>query len=140
MWLQGLFLFCLIWTVGGTITGDSRKKFDIYFRTLISGTDPDHPKPKSVKITKVCCFVILLQQGYFNFYSVFTSSHLNCYSCLKRIICFKNNDFFQSNSFPERNTVYDFCFEKKASGSWIDWMDTLQKSNQGIAADANVCI
>ena len=53
LWLQGLFLFSLVWTVGGTITGDSRKKFDTFFRTLISGTDPDHPKPKSIKITKV---------------------------------------------------------------------------------------
>ena len=53
LWLQGLFLFALVWTVGGTITGDSRKKFDVFFRTLISGTDPEHPKPKSCKITKV---------------------------------------------------------------------------------------
>ena len=53
LWLQGLFLFSLVWTVGGTITGDSRKKFDVFFRTLISGTDADNPKPKSIKITKV---------------------------------------------------------------------------------------
>ena len=33
--------------------GDSKKKFDVYFRTLISGVDNDHPKPKSIKITKV---------------------------------------------------------------------------------------
>jgi dynein heavy chain len=53
LWLQGLFLFSLVWTVGGTITGDSRKKFDEYFRNLIGGTDPDHPKPKTCKLTKV---------------------------------------------------------------------------------------
>lgn len=52
--LQGLFLFSMVWTVAGTVTGDSRKKFDIFFRTLISGTDAAHPKPKSVKLTKVC--------------------------------------------------------------------------------------
>ncbi|XP_076154944.1 dynein axonemal heavy chain 3 [Alosa pseudoharengus] len=56
MWLQGLFLFALVWTVGGTINGDSRKKFDGFFRNLISGTDPDHPRPKSVKLTKANIF------------------------------------------------------------------------------------
>ncbi|XP_046326217.1 dynein axonemal heavy chain 3-like [Haliotis rufescens] len=95
LWLQGLFLFSVIWTIGGTLTGDSRKKFDTYFRTLISGTDPDHPKPKSIKITK-------------------------------------------SNSIPERDTIYDFCFEKKASGHWVSWMDTLDKSKTGIPATAKV--
>ena len=55
----------------------------------------DHPKPKSVKITK-------------------------------------------SNSFPERNTVYDFCFEKKASGQWIEWMDTIDKAKLQIAPSAKV--
>lgn len=53
LWLQGLFLFCLVWSLGGTMNGDSRIKFNQYFRTLISGTDPDHPKPKSIKISKV---------------------------------------------------------------------------------------
>ncbi|XP_071813132.1 dynein axonemal heavy chain 3-like isoform X2 [Apostichopus japonicus] len=52
LWLQGLFLFCLVWSLGATMTGDSRNKFNQYFRTLISGTDPDHPKPKSIKISK----------------------------------------------------------------------------------------
>jgi dynein heavy chain len=51
--MQGMFLFSLIWTVGGTMDGDSRKKFDAYFRNIVSGTDPNHPKPKSCKISKV---------------------------------------------------------------------------------------
>ncbi|XP_078610604.1 dynein axonemal heavy chain 3-like isoform X1 [Branchiostoma floridae x Branchiostoma japonicum] len=52
MWMQNLFLFCLIWSIGGTITGEGRKKFDVYFRNVIAGTDPDHPKPKSFKLSK----------------------------------------------------------------------------------------
>lgn len=95
LWLQGLFLFSLVWTIGGTITGDSRKKFDHYFRTLISGTDSEHPKPKSVKLSK-------------------------------------------SNTIPDRNTVYDFCFEKRASGNWVDWMDTIDKGTAQIPTDAKV--
>ncbi|XP_041362756.1 dynein heavy chain 3, axonemal-like isoform X2 [Gigantopelta aegis] len=95
LWLQGLFLFCVIWTIGGTITSDSRKKFDNFFRTLISGTDQNHLKPKSIKITK-------------------------------------------SNSIPERDTVFDFCFEKKASGHWVTWMDTIDKSLMTISPQAKV--
>ncbi|KAM9584412.1 dynein axonemal heavy chain 3 [Trichechus inunguis] len=52
LWLQGLFLFALVWTVAGTINADSRKKFDVFFRNLIMGMDDNHPRPKSVKLTK----------------------------------------------------------------------------------------
>ncbi|XP_068952632.1 dynein axonemal heavy chain 3 [Petaurus breviceps papuanus] len=52
LWLQGLFLFSLVWTVAGTINADSKKKFDVFFRNLLMGTDNSNPRPKSVKITK----------------------------------------------------------------------------------------
>lgn len=39
---------------------------------------------------------------------------------------------------PERATIYDFCFEKKASGNWIEWMDTLDRSKLTIPKDAKV--
>ncbi|KAJ3608419.1 hypothetical protein NHX12_025466, partial [Muraenolepis orangiensis] len=52
VWLQGLFLFAVVWGVGGTIDGDSRKKFDTFYRLLITGTMQEHPRPKSVKLTK----------------------------------------------------------------------------------------
>ena len=35
------------------MTGDSRKKFDVFFRTLVAGMDQEHPRPKSIKIAKV---------------------------------------------------------------------------------------
>ncbi|XP_033740540.1 dynein heavy chain 3, axonemal-like isoform X1 [Pecten maximus] len=95
LWLQGLFVFSLIWTVGGTITGDSRKKFDQYFRNILSGTDTEHPKPKSIKITK-------------------------------------------SNMIPEKATIYDFSFEKKGGGNWIDWLDTIDRASMTIPNDAKV--
>lgn len=95
LWLQGIFLFAFVWTVGSSLGGDSRKKFDQYFRNIISGTNTEHPKPKSIKITK-------------------------------------------SNSFPERATVFDFCFEKKGGGNWIDWMDTLERGKTEIAKEAKV--
>ncbi len=54
VWLPCLFVFSLIWTLGGTMTGDARKKFDVFYRTLVSGTDQDHPRPKIIKLSKVC--------------------------------------------------------------------------------------
>ena len=51
LWLQGLFLFALVWTVAGTINADSRKKFDLFFRNLIMGMDNNNPRPKSVKLS-----------------------------------------------------------------------------------------
>ena len=53
LWLQCLLLFSLVWSIGGTMNGDSRKKFDVFFRTLVSGTDEKHPRPKSFKLGKV---------------------------------------------------------------------------------------
>uniref|UniRef100_A0A8C9Z1S3 Dynein axonemal heavy chain 3 n=1 Tax=Sander lucioperca TaxID=283035 RepID=A0A8C9Z1S3_SANLU len=52
MWLQGLFVFAVVWTVGGTIAGNSRKKFDVFYRNLIMGMDDEHPRPKSIKLKK----------------------------------------------------------------------------------------
>ena len=54
VWIPCLFIFCVVWTLGGTMTGDSRKKFDVFYRLLVSGTDQDHPRPKTVKLNKVC--------------------------------------------------------------------------------------
>ncbi|XP_058254502.1 dynein axonemal heavy chain 3 [Hemibagrus wyckioides] len=56
MWLQSLFLFAVVWTVGGTINGDSRKKFDVFYRYLLTGMMDEHPRPKSVKLTKNSIF------------------------------------------------------------------------------------
>lgn len=52
LWLQGLFLFALVWTIGGTIDADSRKKFDVFYRNLLMGMVDENPRPKSVKLTK----------------------------------------------------------------------------------------
>uniref|UniRef100_A0A803TL59 Dynein axonemal heavy chain 3 n=1 Tax=Anolis carolinensis TaxID=28377 RepID=A0A803TL59_ANOCA len=52
LWLQGLFLFALVWTIGGTLNAESRKKFDHFYRNLLMGMDDENPRPKSVKLTK----------------------------------------------------------------------------------------
>lgn len=52
LWLQGLFLFALVWTVASTINTGGRREFDLFFRNLIMGLDDNNPRPKSVKLTK----------------------------------------------------------------------------------------
>ena len=44
----------------------------------------------------------------------------------------------QNNSFPERGTVYDFCFEKKASGVWVEWIEKIDKAEHTFPANAKV--
>lgn len=62
---------------------------------MIGGLETDHPKPKSIKITK-------------------------------------------SNSIPERGSIYDFLFEKKASGVWSEWMELVKRDHVDIPATAKV--
>uniref|UniRef100_A0A672TTU8 Dynein axonemal heavy chain 3 n=1 Tax=Strigops habroptila TaxID=2489341 RepID=A0A672TTU8_STRHB len=52
LWLQGLFLFALVWTIGGIIDADSRKKFDLFYRDLLMGMNDENPRPNSVKLTR----------------------------------------------------------------------------------------
>ncbi|EDV27935.1 uncharacterized protein TRIADDRAFT_52992 [Trichoplax adhaerens] len=51
-WLQCTYLFALTWSIGSAINNDSRVKLNLFFRTLVSGTDKENPKPKDIKIPK----------------------------------------------------------------------------------------
>lgn len=46
-------MFAIVWSIAGTLDGDSRKKFDDFYRQLLSGSDKKHPKPKIIKLSKV---------------------------------------------------------------------------------------
>lgn len=100
------------------MTGDSRKKFDIYFRTLISGTDQAHPKPKSFKLAKVIVKAVGQSLG------------------VQWIINLCDIILSQSNLFPERATVFDYFF-KKVGGMWADWEDLIERGSN-IPAKAKV--
>ncbi|KNC96829.1 uncharacterized protein SPPG_07663 [Spizellomyces punctatus DAOM BR117] len=52
LWLHCIFLFSATWSLGGTIDGESRKKFDRFFRTLVDGNNSEHSPPRNVKIDK----------------------------------------------------------------------------------------
>ena len=39
--LQGLFVFCLIWSVGATVDEASRAKFDLFLRALLRKETPE---------------------------------------------------------------------------------------------------
>lgn len=41
--------YCLNFFV---ILGDSRKQFDVFYRALLGGENPDYPKPSKFKLTK----------------------------------------------------------------------------------------
>ena len=49
---QGLFVFCLPWSVGSLLTSESRREFDVLLRDILLGSNKDHPKPKSFKLGK----------------------------------------------------------------------------------------
>lgn len=57
--------------------GDSRKKFDAYFRNIVNGTDANHPKPKSCKISKV---IAIIQLYYF------LTPYSLCYLCIQNFL------------------------------------------------------
>ncbi|KAI8825240.1 dynein heavy chain and region D6 of dynein motor-domain-containing protein [Fimicolochytrium jonesii] len=52
LWLHCVFLFSAVWALGGSIDGDSRKKFDLFFRQIMEGNDQARPTPRNVKIDK----------------------------------------------------------------------------------------
>ena len=61
---QGLFVFCLPWSIGSLMTSESRREFDALLRDLLLGTNKTYTKPKSFKLGKgsvrascqnVCC-------------------------------------------------------------------------------------
>lgn len=44
-WIEGMFLFSLIWSLGGPLNSDSREKLDFFIRKLlVSGIDEDEKK------------------------------------------------------------------------------------------------
>lgn len=49
LWLQGLFLFSIIWGLGGTLASESKKRFDAYLREFINDNER---KPKTIKLSK----------------------------------------------------------------------------------------
>ncbi|KAI3380917.1 hypothetical protein SNEBB_002522 [Seison nebaliae] len=52
LWIQGIFLFSVVWGIGATLDGQSRKKFDEYLRNILMNQNTDHPKPNVVKLSK----------------------------------------------------------------------------------------
>ena len=76
------------------MVGDSRKLFDVFYRSLLIGEVADHPKPAKFKLTK-------------------------------------------HQIFPEKGTVWDWIFDKKNNGCWIQWLETIDKVQTG--ATTKVC-
>ncbi|RZF36882.1 hypothetical protein LSTR_LSTR004570 [Laodelphax striatellus] len=52
IWLQCTFFVAILWGLGSTMTGDSRKRFDVFYRALLNGENKEKPKPSKFKLTK----------------------------------------------------------------------------------------
>lgn len=85
LWLQGLFIFSIVWSIGGALNHDERTHFDAFFRNFLSNSEN---RPTSVKLGK-------------------------------------------NTTFPDRLTVYDFMFERKSTGAWVEWASRLTSSEIG---------
>lgn len=86
LWLQGLFIFSLVWSIGGALNLDERSRFDVFFRDLLSDSEK---RPKSIKLSG------------------------------------------KNSALPDRLTVYDFVFERKSTGTWIEWAARLASPELG---------
>ncbi|XP_023310238.1 dynein heavy chain 3, axonemal [Anoplophora glabripennis] len=87
VWLQNVFIFCIAWGLGSTLTADGQRKFDVFYRKILNGDNKNYPKSKSFKLTK-------------------------------------------SQIFPERSIIFDWVYDKKNNGSWIAWVETVDKVQQ----------
>ncbi|XP_008197222.2 dynein axonemal heavy chain 3 [Tribolium castaneum] len=87
VWLQCVFLFCLVWGLGSTLTLEGQQTFDVFFRKVLNGDSKIYPKPKSYKLSK-------------------------------------------AQIFPERAVVFDWIYDKRNNGTWISWLDTVDKIQQ----------
>ncbi|KAJ3238670.1 Dynein heavy chain 3, axonemal [Chytriomyces hyalinus] len=52
IWISTAFIFSSVWSLGGTLDGDSRKKFDYYFRQLVDDQIKEAPLPDGVRLDK----------------------------------------------------------------------------------------
>lgn len=102
LWLQGLFLFALVWTVASTINADSRRKFDLFFRNLIMGLDDNNPRPKSVKLTKNNTFP---EKGNLVPVSSFVRLFLSYYNCLDPVFQSNQNVWTKQGLYKEPRTI-----------------------------------
>lgn len=77
------------------MNGESRKKFDVWFRKLLLDQDEKYPRPKMFKLSK-------------------------------------------HQLFPEKGTVFEFVYDKKNNGTWVSWLDILDKAAGNYPATAKV--
>ncbi|MEQ2176601.1 hypothetical protein GOODEAATRI_029690 [Goodea atripinnis] len=120
----GLFLFALVWSLGGTITGDSRKKFDTFFRNMVTGMDDEHPRPKSIKLKKN---------------NIFPERGHNISNLILHITINQMPAYFMPTTLNYfAGTVYDYYFHKDGHGQWNSWTDSITKEENIIPAGTKV--
>ena len=53
IWIQCIFLFSAIWSLGGTIDGESRVKFSQFLRTIIDSQDKQNLPPMNIRFERL---------------------------------------------------------------------------------------
>jgi dynein heavy chain len=48
--IQGYFLFSMVWSVGASVNEKGREQFNVFFRNLVTGNDPNNPSPSGYEL------------------------------------------------------------------------------------------
>lgn len=52
IWYQQTFLFCFVWAFCSSLTNEGRKRLDPELRSMLHGSNSEHPKPKQFTLTR----------------------------------------------------------------------------------------
>lgn len=96
-WLQFTVIFCMVWGIGGTVSGEHRQALDTWFRQVLLDHDPDITRPKSLKLSK-------------------------------------------AQIFPDKENIFSWYYDKKNNGTWVSWIDFMEKNPSPFPPTAKVII
>eukprot|EP01135_Chromosphaera_perkinsii_P007265 Nk52_evm73s745 gene=Nk52_evmTU73s745 len=85
-WLECLFLFSIVWSLGAGVDQDSQNKFNDFFRGILNDGVPGVDKPSNIRMDR-------------------------------------------NAIFPQKGTVFDYCYVKRGMGVWTTWLETLTEVN-----------
>lgn len=68
IWVQASFITAGVWGLGGILDVSSREKFDIFYRTMWKGQDPNNPYPSDIEMFDALVpYEGMLMDHYYNF-------------------------------------------------------------------------
>jgi dynein heavy chain len=109
-WIRGLFVFCLVWSLGATVDDAGRAIFSERLAALVKsgGEAPPTARPVSGAVTGP-------PHGHGHGHGHGAALDLTTQALLK---------FEQP--LPDEGSCYDYLFELKGKGKWVKWMFTVE--------------